>query len=94
MIARPSVPIPTSPGGRSFIVPDSGAEGVIVAQGGLTGGWGLYAKAGKLKYCYNFYGMERYYVEGDTKVPAGTHEVRMEFTYDGGGLARGGTAAL
>jgi hypothetical protein len=76
------------------IVPESGAEGVIVAQGGLTGGWGLYAKSGKLKYCYNFYGMERYYVEADTTVPAGKHEVRMEFTYDGGGLAKGGTATL
>ena len=36
------------------IVPATGAEGVIVAQGGLTGGWGLYAKGGKPKYCYNF----------------------------------------
>ena len=76
------------------IVPESGAEGVIVAQGGLTGGWGLYAKGGKPKYCYNFYGVERYYVEGATKIPAGTHEVRMEFAYDGGGLAKGGTVTL
>jgi len=76
------------------IVPESGAEGVIVAQGGLTGGWGLYAKGGKLKYCYNFYGIERYYVEGANKIPSGKHEVRMEFAYDGGGLAKGGTATL
>ena len=76
------------------IVPESGAEGVIVAQGGLTGGWGLYAKDGKPKYCYNFYGIERYYVEGATKIPAGKHEVRMEFAYDGGGLAKGGTVTL
>ena len=46
------------------IVPASGAEGVIIAQGGLTGGWSLYARDGKLKYCYNFYGLERYTVEG------------------------------
>lgn len=76
------------------IVPESGAEGVIVAQGGLTGGWGLYAKGGKLKYCYNFYGMERYYVESESKIPAGKHEVRMEFAYDGDGLAKGGTVSL
>jgi arylsulfatase A-like enzyme len=76
------------------IVPESGAEGVIVAQGGLTGGWGLYAKDGKPKYCYNFYGIERYYVEGANKIPAGKHEVRMEFAYDGGGLAKGGTVTL
>ena len=76
------------------IVPETGAEGVIVAQGGLTGGWGLYAIGGKPKYCYNFYGIERYYVEGANKIPSGKHEVRMEFAYDGGGLAKGGTVTL
>ena len=46
-------------------VPKAGAEGVIVAQGGISGGLSLYAKNGKPKYCYNFFGIERYYVEGD-----------------------------
>jgi hypothetical protein len=32
-------------------VPNAGAEGVIIAQGGNIGGWCLYAKGGKLKYC-------------------------------------------
>jgi arylsulfatase len=76
------------------VVPESGAEGVIIAQGGVTGGWSLYAKAGKPKYCYNFYGLNRYTVEGTAKIPPGTHQVRMEFTYDGGGLAKGGLATL
>jgi len=35
-------------------VPNSGAQGVIIAQGGNTNGWSLYAKDGKLKHCYNF----------------------------------------
>jgi arylsulfatase len=76
------------------VVSESGAEGVIIAQGGLTGGWCLYTKDGKPKYCYNFYGVTRYTVEGTAKIPPGTHQVRMEFTYDGGGLAKGGTATL
>ena len=76
------------------VVPDAGAEGVIIAQGGLTGGWSLYAKDGKPKYCYNFYGLNRYTIEGTTKIPPGTHQVRMEFKYDGGGLAKGGTVTL
>ena len=76
------------------VVPESGAEGVIIAQGGLTGGWSLYTKEGKPKYCYNFYGVNRYTIEGTAKIPAGTHQVRMEFAYDGGGLAKGGTATL
>jgi len=76
------------------IVPDSGANGVIVAQGGLTGGWSLYARDGKLKYCYNLLGVKLFFVEGTQAIPAGTHQVRMEFAYDGGGLAKGGTVSL
>jgi len=75
-------------------VPPSGAEGVIVAQGGLTGGWSFYAKEGKPKYCYNFYGLNRYTVEGTSAIPPGKHQVRMEFRYDGGGLGKGGTVTL
>ncbi len=76
------------------VIPEAGAEGVIIAQGGLTGGWSLYTKEGKPKYCYNFYGLNRYTIEGTAKIPAGTHQVRMEFAYDGGGLAKGGTVTL
>jgi arylsulfatase len=76
------------------VVPESGAEGVIVAQGGVTGGWCLYAKEGKPKYCYNFYGLHHYAVEGTSKIPPGKHQVRMEFKYDGGGLAKGGAVVL
>jgi arylsulfatase A-like enzyme len=76
------------------VVPESGAEGVIVAMGGITGGWSLYAKDGKPKYCYNFYGVNRYVIEGTSPIPPGTHQARMEFKYDGGGLAKGGTVTL
>jgi arylsulfatase len=75
-------------------VPASGAEGVIVAQGGNIGGWTLYAKGGKLKYCYNLLGVHRFYAESDRPIPSGDHQVRMEFAYDGGGLGKGGTASL
>jgi arylsulfatase A-like enzyme len=76
------------------VVPESGAEGVILAQGGVSGGQTLYAKGGKPKYCYNFFGLERYYVEGQSKIPPGKHQVRMEFAYDGGGVGKGGTVTL
>jgi arylsulfatase len=75
-------------------VPAAGAEGVIVAQGGSIGGWSLYAKGGRPKYCYNLLGIRRFYVEGERAIPEGTHQVRMEFAYDGGGLGKGGTATL
>jgi len=76
------------------VVPEAGAQGVILACGGLTGGFSLYAKGGKPKYCYNFFGVNYYYVEGKQAIPSGKHQVRMEFAYDGGGLAKGGTASL
>jgi hypothetical protein len=75
-------------------VPATGAEGVVIAQGGNVGGWCLYAKDGKLKYCYNLLGIDYFYVESASKLPTGTHQIRMEFAYDGGGLGKGGTVTL
>nr|WP_197507145.1 arylsulfatase [Mycobacterium sp. 852002-50816_SCH5313054-b] len=78
----------------SVTVPEAGANGVIVAQGGLVGGWALYAHEGRLKYCYNFLGIHRFTVTADQPIPAGEHQLRMEFAYDGGGLAKGGDVML
>jgi arylsulfatase A-like enzyme len=75
-------------------VPAAGAEGVIIAQGGNIGGWSLYAKGGRLKYCYNLLGVQYFYVEAANALPTGDCQVRMEFVYDGGGLGKGGTATL
>jgi len=75
-------------------VPAEGAEGVIVAQGGNIGGWSLYAKGGKLKYCYNLLGIDYFYAESASALPAGDHQVRMEFAYAGGGLGKGGAVSL
>jgi arylsulfatase len=77
-----------------IVVPEDGAQGVIIAQGGAFAGWSLYAKSGKPAYCYNLLGLQRFKVEGDAAIPPGTHQVRMEFAYDGGGLAKGGTVTL
>ena len=67
---------------------------MIVAQGGAFGGFALYAKDGRPAYCYNLFGLQRFKVYGDDAIPAGEHQVRMEFTYDGGGLGKGGSVAL
>jgi len=75
-------------------VPGAGANGVIIAQGGLTGGWSFYAKDGRLKYCYNLLGVRSTFIESSNPVPAGQHQIRMEFDYDGGGLAKGGTVSI
>ena len=75
-------------------VPEGGATGVIISQGGAFAGWSLYLHQGKPKYCHNLAGLMRFYVEGTDPVPPGRHQVRMEFAYDGGGLAKGGQVAL
>jgi arylsulfatase len=75
-------------------VPPAGGDGVIVAQGGFAGGWSLYVKEGRPKYCYNFYGIDLFHIEGTEPLPPGTHRLRMEFEYDGGGPAKGGTVRL
>jgi arylsulfatase A-like enzyme len=76
------------------LVPEAGADGVIVSQGGAFGGWALYAGGGRPAYCYNLFGLQRFKVYGDQPIPAGEHQVRAEFAYDGGGLGKGGTVTL
>jgi arylsulfatase A-like enzyme len=76
------------------VVPESGAQGVIVAQGGAFGGWSLYVNDGQPVYCYNLAGLNRAKVRGEQPIPPGEHQIRMEFVYDGGGLAKGGEVTL
>jgi arylsulfatase len=76
------------------VAPASGAEGVIIAQGGKFGGWSLYVKGGKAKFVYNVLGIHEFVTEAEQPIPAGKHQVRMEFAYDGGGMAKGGNVTL
>ena len=76
------------------VVTDDGAAGVIMSQGGAYGGWSLYAHEGKPAYCYNLFGLQRFKTYGGAVIPEGTHQIRMEFAYDGGGLAKGGAVTL
>jgi len=75
-------------------IPQENAQGVIIAQGGRFGGWSLYIKDGKLKYCYNWFGRERYTLESKEALPAGKVTIKFEFNYDGGGVGKGGTGQL
>ena len=64
-------------------IPEGGANGVILTQGGRFGGWCLYLKDGKPVYTYNYLGLERFTIASPTAVPAGEATVVMNFTYDG-----------
>jgi len=75
-------------------IPDGGAAGVIIAQGGRFGGWSFYTKEGKAAFVYNVLGIQEFSTVADDAIPPGSRQVRVEFAYDGGGLAKGGNVTL
>ena len=61
-------------------VPDGGADGVIIAQGGRFGGWAVYVKDGKAKFVYNTLGIQsspRSPTAHPRRHPPGAHGVRL-----------------
>jgi arylsulfatase A-like enzyme len=75
-------------------IPEGGASGAILSQGGRFGGWSLYMKDSKPAYTYNFLGLDRYTVSAKDPLPAGSATVVLDFDYDGGGAGKGGMATL
>ena len=75
-------------------IPEGGAEGLLMTQGGRFAGLGLYLLDGRPVFHYNLAGVERYTVAGKDKVPPGRHVVTLDFNYDGGGVGKGGQATL
>jgi len=75
-------------------VPEGGAQGVLMTQGGRFAGMGLYVKDGKPVFHYNNCGVERYVVAGKDKLKPGKRVITLDFNYDGGGVGKGGTATL
>ncbi|MEV4597916.1 arylsulfatase [Amycolatopsis sp. NPDC049253] len=70
------------------------ASGVVIAQGGRFGGWALYFADGRPVYVYNYFGLEHFTAAATDALAPGRHELRLEFTYDGGGPGLGGHAVL
>jgi hypothetical protein len=66
----------------------------LVARGGFAGGYSLYVKDSRPTYEYNWFGEARYRIRSSEKLSPGPATIRVEFKYDGGGIAKGGTVAL
>ena len=77
-----------------IVIPEGGADGVLIAQGGAYGGWSVYLTSGALAFAYNLGGVETEYTRSEAPLTPGEHEVRMHFAYDGGGLGKGGGVTL
>jgi hypothetical protein len=61
---------------------DANTNGVIIAQAGAFGGWALYVKDGKVHHEYNYFGVERTNIGGETALSPGKHEIKYEFIVD------------
>ncbi|HJZ95434.1 MAG TPA: sulfatase-like hydrolase/transferase, partial [Candidatus Solibacter sp.] len=86
-------------------IPQGGAEGIIVTQGGRFGGYGFYVLKGRPVFLYNFVDLKRTRWEGSDVLSPGKHTLEFDFKYDGlgmgtlafnnaSGIGRGGTGVL
>ncbi len=74
-------------------IPEGGANGTVIAQGGRFGGWSLYVKDSVPGYSYNFLGMQQFTVQASQPLPAGKATLKFDFAYDGG-MGKGGQGTL
>jgi arylsulfatase len=77
-----------------LVVPEGGAEGVIVAEADHLGGFTLYVKDGKLTHTYSMMGVFVFKQVAEEDLPTGDVTVRMEFEADGATPATGGNVTL
>ncbi len=86
-------------------IPQGGAEGMIVTQGGRFAGYGFYLLKGKPVFLWNLVDYKRIRWEGPQALSAGKHTLEFDFKYDGlgigtlafnsmSGIGRGGTGVL
>jgi len=81
-------------------IPEGGAEGMIVTQGGRFGGYGLFLSKGefgfgrgKVVFLYNLLDLKRTMWEGP-ELKSGKHTIVFDFKSDAPGLGKGGTGVL
>ena len=98
----PGIPLANAPNilGRSYTitadvdVPQGGGDGMLVTAGGKWGGYGLYLLKGKPVFDYNMLILAQYRWEGPDALTPGKHTIVFDYTYDGPGIAKGGTGVL
>jgi arylsulfatase len=75
-------------------IPAGTVNGAVFSMGALDGGFGLYVRDGRPVFAGNFLGRATTRVTGSARLPRGKVKLRAEFTYDGGGMGKGGLLAL
>ena len=100
-----NVPFPGSAGApdlldRSYTitadieVPEGGAEGLLVTDGGRFGGYGFYVLKGQPVFTWNLIQLEMVKWQGKDALTPGKHTLEFDWKYDGPGLGKGGTGTL
>ncbi|MBD2435522.1 arylsulfatase [Nostoc sp. FACHB-110] len=74
-------------------IPENGAEGVLLTQGGRFAGWSFFLEDGKPTYIYNYANTARYIIQAPEKLPPGQSTLQFNFDYDGG-VGAGGIGKL
>jgi arylsulfatase A-like enzyme len=77
-------------------VPQGGGDGMIVTEGGRWAGYGLYILKGRPVFTYNLLELlvARWANDNAPPLAAGKHTIVFDFTYDGPGVAKGGSGVL
>jgi arylsulfatase A-like enzyme len=75
-------------------VPQGGGNGMLATTGGRWGGWGFYLLNGKPVFDYNMLILAQYRWEGTDALTPGKHTIVFEYTYEGPGIAKGGSGEL
>jgi hypothetical protein len=86
-------------------IPEGGADGVIVGEGGRFFGWALYLLGSKPVYTYNLLDLKRTRLAGTEALAPGKHTIEYDFKYSGlgmgtlaynssSGVGKGGTGTL
>jgi hypothetical protein len=78
----------------SIDVPEHGANGVLLADGGIGGGFSLFLKDGKPTYTYNYFQQQITTLAASDALPPGPAKIVLKFAYDGGGRGKGAVATL
>ncbi|HEX9683430.1 MAG TPA: arylsulfatase [Acidimicrobiales bacterium] len=69
----------------SVDIPAGGADGVLIAQGSVLGGWALYLLDGRLRYVHNVSGRSQHHLGAAEPVSVGRHDLGMRYVMDGNG---------
>ena len=75
-------------------VPQRNAQGVLVTQGGMSGGYALMIEKGRPGFYYNAINVAHYSIRAKDALKPGRHTIVFDFQYDGGGIGKGGTGIL